>query len=213
MLKNTRAAFNLIKFEISLFAHIAKIVSTVIILAYLAFSLIIGRGLFAVNVVLCAITAVNFIVYLILRKKKDKKSKKVRKIVKHSYVITKIVLNAIPLATLILSVIFAPDKILIADVVFLPIMLLLWIAQVALEVVSLYVQSRIALFVDSIQEDFKFVITPVLKVKNFIKRIRPDYDSEDTDADNTEESEKSSKSDIFSKVIKTGEAIKELIKK
>ena len=205
MLKQTWAAFNLIKAEISLFSHIAKIISTLFMLFYLVFSISFERGIFVVNIILLAITLANFTVYLILRKRKSKGAKKAFKIVKHSYVISKLILNAIPLATILISVFTSPENILLADIIFLPLLLLLWLVQVSLEIVSLYVQSRFTLLVNSLQEDFDFIITPILKIKNFFSKKSEDEEIADSEEKNL--------AGVFSKIIKTGEKIKDLIKK
>lgn len=227
MFKHTMASVNIIKSEISFLSFLANIISSVFMIGYLIFASIGGRGFLVVNIILCALTAVNFVTYLVTRKRCDKESKKVRKFVRHFYNISRIILNAIPLCTVLYVLAFTNEEISRIEMVILPLLIIVWLMQVILEILSLYIQSRFTLFVDGIEMDIENVIRPIMKVKNVIcgshgetqfdnERIS-DHNravlSEKAEEIRQEKEENSPKNEILAKLAKTKDAIKELIKK
>ena len=222
MFKHTMASVNIIKGELSLLSYIANIISALFMMGYLIFASVGGRGFLAVNITLCVLTAVNFITYLITRNKCDKESKRVRKFVKHFYNISRIILNAIPLATILYILAFTTEEVSRIEMVILPVLILIWLAQVVLEISSLYIQSRFTLFVDGIEMDIENAIRPILKVRNMINGTEGNarFDSDRvSDHNRTILSEKvgenddGAKLDIIDKLSKTKDKIKEFIKR
>ena len=91
------ASYNIIKGELSFLSYLANIICSVFMIGYLIFSSATGGGILGVNITLCALTAINLLIYLVTKAKNGKESKRVRKIAKHFYSVSRIVLNAIPL--------------------------------------------------------------------------------------------------------------------
>ena len=77
-------------------------------------------------------------------------------------------LNAISLAIIIYTICFDPLSVSSILMVVVPLLIILWIMQLVFEVLSLYVRSRVDLFVDGIQMDFEAVIRPINKVRNAV---------------------------------------------
>ena len=222
MFKHTMASVNIIKSELSLLSYIANIISAVFMMGYLIFASVWGRGFLAVNIILGVLTAANFLTYLITRNKCGKESKRVRKFVKHFYNISRIILNAIPLATILYILAFTAEEVSRIEMVLLPVLILIWLFQVVLEISSLYIQSRFTLFVDGIEMDIENAIKPILKLRNMINgtdaeaRLEGDKISEHNRTvltEKVEESDGLSKSDILEKLSKTKDKIKEFIKR
>ena len=164
MFKHTMASVNIIKSELSIISFIVNIISSVFMMGYLLFATLTRRGFLAVNIVLLVLAAVNFVTYLITRNRKDREAKSIRKFVKHFYNISRIVLNAIPLGTILYLLAFTTEEIKRIEMVFIPLLIIVWIMQVVLEISSLYIESRITLFVDGLKMD----IEPIMKIKNAI---------------------------------------------
>ncbi len=162
MFKHTMASVNIIKGELSLISYIVNIISSVFMLGYLIFATVMDRGILAVNITLLTLTAVNFVTYLITRKRNGSSSKKIKKFVKHFYNVSRIILNAIPLGTVLYLLAFTEEEISRIETVLLPLLILVWLAQVVLEISSIYIESRITLFVDGLKMD----IEPIIKIKN-----------------------------------------------
>ncbi len=166
MIKNTMASVNIIKRELSLFSFLANLISSLIMIGYLIFSMVMGRGIFGVNIALCTLTVFNLSIYLVTKSAEDKNAKKLRRRAKHFYNISKVVLNAIPLATVLYILAFTSEDIPRMEMVLLPLMLIMWLVQLTLEIATLYIQSRMTLFTDAIKLDFEEVVKPLVRAKN-----------------------------------------------
>lgn len=227
MFKHTMASVNIIKSEVSLLSYIANIISAVFMIGYLVFASVGGRGFLAVNITLAVLTAANFIIYLITRKSCDKEAKKIRNLSRHIYNISRIILNAIPLCTVLYVLAFTDEQISRIELVLLPLIILVWLAQVVLEIMSLYIRSRLTLFVDGIEMDIENVIRPLLKVKNLVSgnQGEPKFDNErvsehnravlteQVEEDRKNREEHSLKNEVLQKFEKTKEIVKEFIKR
>ena len=227
MFKHTMASVNIIKSEVSLLSYIANIISALFMIAYLIFASVGGKGFLAVNIVLCVLTATNFVIYLVTRKRNDKESKSIRKLSRHFYNISRIILNAIPLGTVLYLLAFTSEEISRIEMVFLPLLILVWLSQVVLEILSLYIQSRFTLFVNGIEMDIENVIRPILKVKNVLSgtHSEPQLDngrisehnravlSEKAEEQRKAKEQDTPKNELFEKLTKTKDAIKEFIKR
>ena len=227
MFKHTIASANIIKSELSLLSYLVNIVSSVFLIGYMIFATVIGRGFLAVNITLCVLTAVNFTVYLITRGKRDREAKSIRKFVKHFYNISRIILNAIPLGSVLYLLAFTSEDVSRIEMVFIPLLIILWIAQVIFEISSLYIESRMTLFVDGLRMD----IEPFMKIKNVISgESEKNLKSSVSDAHRallTEEAEKyiaekeereeeeraTPKDSIVKRIANTASIIKDYIKK
>lgn len=180
MLKYTLASTNKIKDEIRLMVHIINIVTSAFMIVYLALISIFEIGYLIPNVILLALTLVDFLTYLLTYRTTCKKKKSVKSVITHVYRISKILLNAISLAIIIYTICFDPLSVNSILLVVVPLMIILWIMQLVFEVLSLYVRSRVDLFVDGIQMDFEAVIRPINKVRNAVLgAIGEDEESDD----------------------------------
>ena len=224
MFKHTMASVNIIKKELSVFSHLANIISSLFIMGYIIFSIVMERGLLGVNIALLAVTFINLIVYVIVSLKQTGELKKIRKVEKHIYKLSKICLNAIPLGTVIYSLAVEAGELSQLELVFMPLIILLWVVQVALEITTLYVESRLSLFTDGIKLDLE----PIFKIKNAwmgeSKKETPPV-SEKHRSLLTEEIESKeedevvvedapvAKEGVFTRLSNVASAVKELIKK
>ena len=227
MFKHTRAYLKLIQDEISLFSFIANLTSSLFMIGYMIYSLIVGRGILAVNITLLSLALVNLAVYLVSKAVKSRGAEKFRRLERHIYNLSRIVINAVPLAAVIYSLAFTGEELSKIEMVFLPLMILLWIFQTALELVTLYLESRLRLFADAIALDYE----PIRRVVNsskgdssandrsavsdknraLLSDMAKQYARESKSED--EENEPVVKDGWITRISNATEAIKELIKK
>ncbi|MBR7116125.1 MAG: hypothetical protein IKC87_00235 [Clostridia bacterium] len=171
MLKYTIAAYHRIVKDLGILANITTIVTQSFMILYLAYALIIGQGNRIINAILLVMTALNLVIHLITNGKRDKKSKTTKKISRTAYIVTKLTLNAVSLASVVYSIYVNSADVTAFAMLTTPLMILLWIAQVAFELIKLYVTNRAALFLDGLKMDFEFVLKPIVKTKNFFKDL------------------------------------------
>ncbi|MBR5140429.1 MAG: hypothetical protein IKV16_05170 [Clostridia bacterium] len=228
MFKHTFASVNLIKRELSFFAFLVTVFSTLFTVSFLIASIAIGRGYTWLNVLLLVLVSLNFAVYALIRMNG---TKEIRKISLHVYRITKILLGFIPLAVVIFSLAFTSAELSRIELVFLPLILLMWMMQVVFEISSIYVDSRLVIFADAIKMDVEGVVNPLLKIRNAIngesyrnddihvsdksrKKLADELERAAENEDPQQQEEiPTQKDDFFTRLSKTKEAIRELIKK
>ena len=165
MLNHTKAYLKLIQSELSVFSLIANLVSSLFMIGYMIYSLIVGRGILAVNIALLSLAVVNLAVYVAAKAIDTHGAEKFRKMERHIYNISRIIINAVPLAAVMYTLIFTSEQISRVELVFLPLMILLWIFQASLELVTLYLEKRLKLFADAIMLDYE----PIRRVVNSLK--------------------------------------------
>lgn len=168
MFKYTIASVNKIVGELRSLAHVMSVLTALFMILYLTVACILDIGYLALNIVLLALTVANFVTYLVVRYRSDRKVKRVGNRVNHACKISKIFLNLLSLATVVYTVAVNPESVSTFRLVMLPLMIIMWVLQFALEVISLYIESRLALFVDGIQMDLEGIIKPALRVKNAV---------------------------------------------
>ena len=171
MLKYSRAAFGIIKEELTSISFFVTMASSVMMMAYLLYATLAGSGVLGANIALCSVTAVNLISYILMHRAETRGVKEARSWIKHTCKITKLCINAVSLATMVYAVVTTPDQVSTITLVLLPLMIIFWALQAILEVVTLYVKSRIDLFYNGIQMDFDYVIAPLAKVKSVVGAV------------------------------------------
>ena len=127
MFKYTRAAVSRIVIDLKLLAHIANIVMQSFMIAYLAFSMIIGRGSMLINGILVGLTAANLVFYLVMYGRATRGAKRLRRRVSRIYVAAKLSVNIVPLASIAYSVYVGASDVTSLALIFTPLMIILWI--------------------------------------------------------------------------------------
>ena len=169
MLKYTLASVHKITGEVKFFAHVFSLLTSSVMLGYLIFMCFADMGNLGLNLILAILTAVNFVIYIVAYNTKTKKMKRIKKSVNRAYSITKLFLNAISLLTVIYSISTEPSNVSNIKLVTIPLMIIMWILQLIIQILSIYVESRAKLFVDGIRMDFEPLIKSTSKVRNFIR--------------------------------------------
>lgn len=219
MFKYTVASVNKIIGELRSLAHVMSILTALFMTGYLTVACILDIGFLALNIVLLALTVANFVTYLAVHYRADKKSKKVGKRVNHACKISKFFLNLLSLAAVVYTVAVSPESVSTFRLVMLPLMIIIWVLQFVLEVISLYIESRLALFVDGIQMDLEGVVRPAIRVRNAVNTfIGEEEIEEDTVSEHNrkilseqaaedEGKRERKKNEIYSKVYNKGSKI------
>lgn len=168
MLKYTVAASKKIVDDLRLLAHIVTILMQSFMICYLGVAIVLNNGSRIINAVLCTLTALNFIVYLVTYGRSEKRAKTIKGAVSRSYTYIKLSLNAFSLASVIYSIYVSAAEVSGITLVIAPIMILLWVAQVLFQLAKVYAENRFNLFLDALKMDFEFVLNPLNKAKNMV---------------------------------------------
>ena len=175
MLKHTRAAFDKVSEELRLLAHVFTVFMQAIMLAYFIFALILPKGYTVVNIIGIAVTAFYLVFYLVTHRIESRDMQKSKKIVGKIVKFIKLSLSAFTLATVMYSAIMATSALDGAVTPFTlittPLLILVWIMQIAIEAVRMYAESRFNVMLTGLYMDFEPVIDPVRKVEGAIHRF------------------------------------------
>lgn len=178
MFKYTKAAINRINADLKRLANLATILMQSVMIIYLVISMIVEQGKLIVNAILALLTLTYFVIFLIHLGKEDKRSKENMRVGSKIYFWSRIIINAFNLASVIYSIYISASNVSPMTYIITPILIILWVGQVALEVIKEYVKNRFILFVDGLEMDFEFVIKPVNRAKSFFDGLIGEHHEE-----------------------------------
>lgn len=182
MFKYTRAAADKIGAELNLLSHVFTIVMQAIMLVYFTFALILPKGYTTVNIIGIIVTAFYLIFYLITHRAESRAAQKRKKLVSKIVKFIKLSLSAFTLGTVMYSAIMATSALDGAVTPFTlittPIMILVWVFQIAIELLKYYTTSRVNIFLDGLKMDIEPVVNPGIKAENLLRRFFKDEEKE-----------------------------------
>ena len=160
--------------DIKRFAKIFAILTQALYIAYLVYALVIGAGFLPLNIALLAISVAYFVFYLLASGHSGKKIKGAKRSVGHTYKFIKISAASFNLAVLLYSIWAFPEEVKPISIVFATLMTVVWVLQLAIEIVSIFAERRIALFIEALKADLEIVTKPLNTAQNFVRKIRGD---------------------------------------
>ena len=165
MLNYTFAAVNKSIEDVKRASFLINILINALYILYLIYALVVGSGNPFVNAILCALTAVFFVSYVVTSL--DEEKKRARKIVKTTYKRIKIFIDAFSLAIALYSIYIAAERATVISILLTVVSLIGWIAKVALSVITSFLEKRAALITSAFYMDFE----PMFKVMNTYKKL------------------------------------------
>ncbi len=171
MFKHTRAAINDTLCEIKAFVKVFGIVSSLIYIGYLAYTLIVKMGNFYVNVTLLALSTAYFIFSLFTSGKKGKKIKTAKRFTRRFAVWSKLLIKAYTLGVAVYGIVLSSGKPSTLSIILTVLMIVFWVIQLLAEIVVFYAERKVDVFVAAFSMDKEVVDKPVRAVSNFVKKI------------------------------------------
>ena len=173
MLNNTINTFKKTVEEIKTFAHITNIFTAVIMSAYLIFCCFIEVGYIGANIVLAVLTLTNLFVYLSTYKSRDKGVRKLRRSYNRMYKWVKLGMNALSLGTVIYTALTSPDAVGGAQLIFTPILIVIWVITAAADLISIYLEKKFEALKAALYQDFDPIISRVNAIGDFARGVFP----------------------------------------
>lgn len=169
MFKYTRAALNIIVDNIKLFAKIFKYGTLVLSFAYYVLAIIFQIGYLIPNIVLLSLIVLFGLFELITYNLDIGKSKR---IVKRIFNWSKILIKTTTLGLMIYGMYLATTDVHPFSIIIATLMIIFWILQVLLEIVSGVIESKIYLVKAAFEKDMEDIKKPITTVSNVIKVIK-----------------------------------------
>ena len=152
MFKYTRAAFTLITKELKLFSQIFKVSLIIFSAFYYSYAIIFNVGNIIINTLLLALTISYSIFEFCTKNIEDKDFKKISKKI---YSFSKLFLRAVSLGGTIYGLYSSSITTSPITTVVLTLMIILWILQILLELVTCIMEKYLDFVITGIKQDFK----------------------------------------------------------
>ncbi len=170
MLDYTRTAISKTISDFKKFGYFFNISMQLIYIIYLIYTIIAESGIFAVNIILAAISLAYLVFYLVTYDENDKKSLKI--FTKRSYKLFKLSVKAFTLGVMIYGIYAAAGYITPLSVILSALTVVTWFMQVIMELTLIFLQNQMNLFITAIEADIDEALKPVHAVGNFIDKVR-----------------------------------------
>ena len=165
--------------DIKKFSFITALFTQALYIDYLIYAIIMGVGFIWLNIPLLVISSAYFIFFLAANGKSGKKIKSAKKSAAHGYKILKITAASFNLAVLLYSIWAFPDEVKPISIVLATLMTLVLVLNVFFEMLSVFAERRLNLFITALKADLELITKPVTGAQNFIRKIRGEEPIED----------------------------------
>ena len=167
MFQNTRAVLYDIVHDLRTFFRFFSVLSQILYIAYLSYTVICNIGIIYVNAVLLTLSAIYFIVDVIITIK-SRKQKQKAKTFKRSLRYAKLGINAFNIGVAIYGVYLTANNANAVTVVLTAAMLIFWIIKVILEIITYFVEHRIELVIAGFNKDIEPITKTIHTIKKFV---------------------------------------------
>ena len=158
--------------DIKRFSLVFTVLTQLLYIGYLVYALVSGFGYTAVNITLLSISSAYFVFFLIANGKNGKRIKEAKKNARHTYKIIKIFAASFNLAVLLYSIWAFPEEVKPMSIVLATLMTVVWVLQLVTELVRVFAERRMNLFIEALKADLESVTKPIDNAKNFVRRLR-----------------------------------------
>ena len=172
MLDYTKIALQKIADDFKRLVYIFSIITQLAYMAYLAYALVAGVGIFWVNVTLASIAVAYFLFFMIVTRGNALYVKQgLHKVVQKIFKISKMLLKVFTIGVMLYGVYSTTQNVTPIGVILSALMIVGWLLQLIFEVLGNVVSSRFQLLLSAIEADKDEMTKPVKAVGNFFKRI------------------------------------------
>lgn len=169
MLDYTKVAVNQIEKDVKTISFVASVVTQLIYIAYLVYTLFAKTGIFWVNLVLLVLSVAYTAFYIYATKQEMKNG--VKRTIRMVYKRCKQLIRLYTLGIMVYGLCLAADNASPLSVVFAVLMLVSFVADILIELFAKYFVSRTDLLLEALKADFESATKPVRTVGNFFKKL------------------------------------------
>jgi len=167
--------------DIKRLSLIFTISTQLLYIGYLVYALIAKLGFTWINITLLSLCSAYFVFFLAVNKRQEKKIKEAKRSARHAYKFLKISVSSFNLIVLLYSIYAFPEEVKPISVVLASLMTVVWVLQLVIELLAIFAERRMKLFVTALKADFEVVTKPISNAQNFVKKIRGEEINENGD--------------------------------
>lgn len=152
--------------------YIRNVATQIIYIIYLIYTLIVGTGILALNIVLLVISTSYFVFFLTMTSAgKTPEGKNVKKTGTAVYVWTKRLIKLFTLGVAVYGICTAVERVSAVSVILAALMIVGWILQIIFEVLIKILTNRVNFILEGLEADLDNMLKPVRSVGNFFKKV------------------------------------------
>jgi hypothetical protein len=150
--------------------YIRNVITQIIYITYLIYTLIVGTGILAVNIILLALSVAYFIFFLSMTSLgKTPEGKTVKKVGRNIYVWCKRLIKLFTLGLTVYGICTAVEHVSPLSVILAALMIVGWLLQIVFEVLIKILTNRVNFILEGLEADLDNMLKPVRSVGNFFK--------------------------------------------
>ena len=167
----TRAYFKKLIDDFKTAGYIFNVATPLVYIVYLIYAIFVPVGYLWANALLLVVTVSYLVFYLATYDIKEKSLRQTKKTMKHIYKGIKLTISALTLGITFYGIYVAATHTTALSVVLSCFMALFWILQVAIELLTYFLEYQTELFLASLEADKDTLLKPITAVGNFVKRV------------------------------------------
>lgn len=172
MLDYTKMAIKQTVSDLKKTDYIRNVATQIIYIIYLIYTLIVGTGILALNIVLLVISTSYFVFFLTMTfAGKTPEGKNVKKTGTAVYVWTKRLIKLFTLGVAVYGICTAVERVSAVSVILAALMIVGWILQIIFEVLIKILTNRVNFILEGLEADLDNMLKPMRSVGNFFKKV------------------------------------------
>lgn len=152
--------------------YIRNVATQIIYIIYLVYTLIVGTGYLALNIILLVISISYFVFFLTMTSLgKTPEGKTVKKAGTRVYVWCKRLIKLFTLGLTVYGICTAAERVSALSVILAALMIVGWCLQIIFEVLIKILTNRVNFILEGLEADLDNMLKPVRSVGNFFKKV------------------------------------------
>ena len=152
--------------------YVRNIITQLVYIFYLVYTLIVRTGYFAFNIALLALSVAYLIFFLVMTScGKSPEGKQVKRVTTGIFVWCKRLIKLFTLGLTIYGICTAVEHVSAVSVILAALMIVGWLLQIVFEVLIKILTNRVTLITDALEADIDNIIKPFKTVGNFFKKV------------------------------------------
>ena len=177
MFKYTRASFSKIQEDVNRFRFIVTVLFCTLYIGYIIYAFAVSAGFLWANIILGAITVCYLIFSIVMYRCKDRETKSLKKEINHIKVGIVLLIKAVTIVLTVYGIYIAADGTDIISVVFAAFSVVLWGAQLLLEIATYIVEDKAELVTTGLVKDFELVVKSINAVSGIWSKFKGEEDA------------------------------------
>ena len=174
MLKHTRSTINDIVIDLKRFAFSCGIVTNSLPIIYLIYALFAPAGIFWINIALLIPSVFYLAFYIMTHESKDRAAKRTKRITKHAFKGYKLLIKLLSAVVAVYTIYATSGHVTVWSVVLAGFTVITMLFQMILELLVIYAEIQRDKIIQSLSDDFDFVMKPINQIKGWSEKRKHD---------------------------------------